>query len=207
MIWSVQNSDQVQAVGEIEHGPDRVIGIVAGAMLEQRLEMSLKYRLRPHDYTQNRLFRPIGPLGAFKNKIDLGFMLYMYEKPMWLALTGISEIRNKFAHKLDQTFSHGDDDFNKAMKSLILHDGVKFYPNPFLWSDTTERLRKPKNNKQVFLANVKLALIALMRDMLVHMPQSNQAVITPVPDGPISLPSLPVGSSYLVNRRRHKKQE
>jgi hypothetical protein len=173
--------------------------IVSGAMVEQRLEISLKYRLRPHEYAQTQLFKPTGPLGAFKNKIDLGFLLYMYERPMWLALTSISIIRNKFAHRLDQSFSYGDEEFNSAMKHLVLHEGVIFYPNPFMWSDTKERVRKPRTNKQIFLTNAKLALVALMRDMLVHVPQSNEALVqmpreepTPVP------PSIPGGGSYLV---------
>ena len=37
MIWTVQNSQQLQAIGEIELGSDRVIGIVAGALVEQLL--------------------------------------------------------------------------------------------------------------------------------------------------------------------------
>jgi hypothetical protein len=202
LIWTVQNTEQIQAIGEIEHGSDRVIGIVAGAMVEQRLEISLKWRLRLQEHTQNQLFKPTGPLGPFKNKIDLGFLLYMYEKPMWLALTGISEIRNKFAHRIEQTFSHGDEQFNAAMKHLILHEGVKFYPNPFLWNDTEERVRKPKTNKQIFVTNVKLALIALMRDMRVHDPQSNQITVPPPPDKPVTL-FTPSGS-YLIHHRPRK---
>jgi hypothetical protein len=207
MIWSVQNTEQIQAVGEIEHSrSERVIAIVCGAMVEQRLEIALKFRLHCHDHTQKQLFKPSGSLGPFKNKIDLGFLLYMYEKPLWLALTGICEIRNKFAHRLDQTFHGGDDQFKASLKHLILHEGVKFYPNPFMWSDTEERLRKPKNNREVFVTNVKLALVALMRDMLLHHPQSNESIIPKVPDGPISLPILPGGSSYLVQRRPARRR-
>jgi hypothetical protein len=75
MIWTVQNSQQLQAIGEIELGSDRVIGIVAGALVEQRLEISLKFRLNPHEHTLNQSFKPTGPLGPFKNKIDLDFLL------------------------------------------------------------------------------------------------------------------------------------
>lgn len=208
MIWSVQNTEQIQAVGEIEHSrSDRVVGIVSSAMVEQRLEISLKHRLRSHEYTHKQLFKPSGPLGPFKNKIDLGFLLYMYEKSMWLALTGISQIRNKLAHRLDQTFSNGDEEFNQAIKHLTLHTGVRFYPNPFLWCDTEERLRKPTTNRQIFVTNVKLALIVLMRDMLVHLPHSNQPVIIVPPEEPVSLPPPPpTGSSYLVRRHPHKKR-
>jgi hypothetical protein len=202
MIWTMNNSQQVQAIAEIEHSKsDRVVAIVSGAMVEQRLETSLRYRLRSHENRQEQLFKPTGPLGAFKNKIDLGFLLFMYEKPTWVALTSISQIRNKFAHQLEQSFDSGDDKFNQAMKGLSLHDGVKFYPNPVMWCDTEERLTKPKTNRQIFVANVKLALIALMRDTMVHTPESNQAVIPPIPDGPISLPTAPAGSGYIVRRR------
>jgi hypothetical protein len=205
MIWTVQNTHQVQAIGEIEHGSDRVIGIVAGAMVEQRLEISLKWRLRPHQYTQKELFKPTGSLGPFKNKIHIGFLLYMYDKPMWLALTGIADIRNKFAHRLEQTFAGGDDEFKAAIGHLTLHEGVKFYPNPFTPSDTQERLKKPKTNKQIFLTNVKLALIALMRDMQAHDPQSNQVSLAAPPS--TAQPYKPQGS-YLVkgNPRRKGKQ-
>lgn len=205
MIWTVQNTEQIQAIGEIEHGSDRVVAIVGGAMVEQRLEISLKSRLRPHDYTQGQLFKPSAALGPFKNKIDLGFLLYMYEKPVWLALTAISVIRNKFAHKLDQTFRNGDDEFDTAMKHLALHEGVKFYPNPFIWSDTTERVRKPRTNRQIFLTNAKMALIYLMRDMQVHHPQSNQQVFPLEPKEPPLVPNPPLGS-YVVQQNPQRRR-
>ena len=131
MIWTVQNSQQLQAIGEIELGSDRVIGIVAGALVEQRPEISLKFRLNPNEHTLNQSFKPTGPLSPFKNKIDLGFLLYMYNRRMWLALTSISQIRNKFAHKLEHTFASDDAEFLAAMKHLVLHEGVKFIPTHF----------------------------------------------------------------------------
>jgi hypothetical protein len=206
MIWSIQNTGQLNAIEEIDRTrSDRVVGIVCGAIVEQRLEISLKHRLCPHDHVQKRLFKPSGPLGAFKNKIDLGLLLYMYEKPLWLALTSICDIRNAFAHNLEQNFSNGDADFRAAMKHLKLHQGAKFYPNPFVWSDTTEKIRKPTTNRQIFTTNVKLVLIALLRDMLVHLPQSNQAVIPIMSDEPIELPTLPEGTGYVGPIRRRKK--
>jgi hypothetical protein len=206
MIWSIQKTEQIQAVGEIEHSnSDRVVAIVCGEMVEQRLEISLTYRLRPHEHAQKQLLKPTGPLGPFKNKIDLGFLLYMYDKPMWLALSSIAAIRNKFAHRLDQSFFHGDEEFNNAMKHLVLHQGVKFFPNPFIWSDTEERLRKPTTNKQIFLANTKLAFVVLMRDMLVHVPQSNEALVQMPRDPPIVPPSIPGGASYMVQRRPRRR--
>jgi hypothetical protein len=59
--------------------------------------------------------------------------------------------------------------------------------------------------RRLFTTNVKLVLIALLRDMLVHLPQSNQAVIPIMSDEPIELPTLPEGTGYVGPIRRRKK--
>ena len=206
MIWSVQNTEQIQAVGEIKHSKsDRAVAIVCGAIVEQRLELSLKWRLRPHDSTHKRLFKPSGPLGPFGNKVDLGFLLYMYDKPTWQALNSICQNRNKFAHNLSQSFSYPDKELEIAIRGLTLHEGVKFYPLPFSSKsgDTKEKIRKPTNNKQMFVRNVKLALIVLMRDFDAHAPQSNQT-ITP-PEG-TRFNFTPQRVHYLVPRAGKRKK-
>jgi hypothetical protein len=126
------------------------------------------------------MFNPIGPLGPFANKIDLGYLLYMYDLRMKYALTAISRIRNHFAHHLSQSFSSTEKEFNKCLGRLTLHHGLKFYPNPLISSgDTDEKIRKAANNKQLFLINVRLALIFLMRDMHLHVPYGNLYISSP----------------------------
>ena len=105
----------------------------------------------------------------------------MYDKAMWKALNGICLIRNAFAHNLSQTFLANDPEFVAAKKSLTLHEGIKFYPFPFGAGDTREKVRKPRSDRQIFVTNVKLALIALMRDYDAHAPHSNQT-FSPPPD-------------------------
>ena len=74
MIWSVQNTEQIQAVGEIEHSKsDRAVAIVCGAIVEQRLELSLKWRLRPHDFYPQATIQAERPLGAIRQQGGPGF--------------------------------------------------------------------------------------------------------------------------------------
>jgi len=100
MVWSITSKDEESAILEIlETRSPRIVAIVGSAILERRLEQSLRSRLRRGD-TVNKLFKPTGALGSFAVKIDLGYVLHMYGKDEHAALTGISEIRNLFAHLL-----------------------------------------------------------------------------------------------------------
>jgi hypothetical protein len=92
---------------QIEFDSDRAAGIVAGSIAETRLEQALQSRLRPPDTSKLReivqqLFRPSGALGLFSTKIDLAYLIRLLSDEAYKDLTNIKNIRNDFAHDLDQ---------------------------------------------------------------------------------------------------------
>lgn len=124
MVWSIQKEQQDKAVYEMaETRSPRIVAVVGGALLDQSLRHALEYRMRPDKDTRRKLFRENGPLGGLGNKIDLGYLLYMYDEQTHAALIGISQIRNLFAHHLDMTFEAVDKGMVKAQDKLTLHEG------------------------------------------------------------------------------------
>jgi hypothetical protein len=87
---------------QIEFDSDRAAGIVAGSIAENRLEYALRSRLREDVPTvADFLFQPSGPLGAFRNKIDLAYLMRVISDEAYKDLTNIKNIRNDFAHHLE----------------------------------------------------------------------------------------------------------
>jgi hypothetical protein len=107
---------------QVEFDSDRAAGIVAGSIVETRLEQAIKSQLRSDkpDISGN-LFQPSGALGPFRTKIDLSYMMGIISDDAHKDLTVIKNIRNDFAHKLDyDTFDHPS--IRDRCKNLILVD-------------------------------------------------------------------------------------
>lgn len=87
---------------QVEYDSDRAAGIVAGSILERRLEEALRSRMKSDQVkiSQN-LFRPSGALGPFSTKIDLAYLLGFLSDGTYQDLTTIKNIRNDFAHELE----------------------------------------------------------------------------------------------------------
>ena len=174
MVWSIQNQQQDKAIYEItEAQSPRVVAVVGGALIDQSLRNALEYRMRPDKDTRKKLFRENGPLGGMQNKIDLGYLLYMYDEQMQATFTGISEIRNLFAHHLDMTFEGTDQRMGQAVQKLTLHEGRTKYPSPIWDGDTEHEIEIIGENRTRFLVNLKLCLIQLGKDLLRHEPHCN----------------------------------
>ena len=103
MVWALLNQAQNVALNELIEGQksDRIVAIVGGAMLDDSLRHAIEQRLRFAKDMNEKLFKVGGPLGNTAPKIDLGYQLYMFEKPMRNTMYGMTEIRNLFAHRLD----------------------------------------------------------------------------------------------------------
>lgn len=177
VVWAILNSDQNEALKEIIEGQksDRIVAVVGAAILEDSLRSALVDRMRAKDGKTDineKLFRVGGPLGNFAPKIDLGYQLWMFEKPYRNAMYGISEIRNMFAHNLGNTsFSSKDEKMVGAFKKLELHEGNTHYPIP--WADNEHLIEPINSNRDVFFVNLKLCLIWLMSDTSKHQAYTN----------------------------------
>jgi hypothetical protein len=61
------------------------------------------------------------------------------------------------------------------MGSLKLHQSKTYYPNPFTRADSEYPIEPINNKREQFIVNLKLGLIALMRDHISHLPNTNQS--------------------------------
>lgn len=91
---------------QIEFDSDRAAGIVAGSIVETRLEQAIQSRLRQADTSKlqeivQQLFRASGALGPFSTKIDLAYLMRLLSDEAYKDLTNIKNIRNDFAHRLE----------------------------------------------------------------------------------------------------------
>jgi hypothetical protein len=131
MVWAMLNDDIRIGAKEItDSSSDRVVAIMGAALVEEALRQALSARLRKGS-TQDKMLKPGGALGEFFAKINLGYLLLMYDTHTQSALIGIAEIRNLFAHKLNISSFDADtrsliDGFGK----LKLHTNYTQYPSP-----------------------------------------------------------------------------
>jgi hypothetical protein len=113
-------------IKEIEQGADRAAAVVAGAFVDEHLLIAIKTRLASHDVIANDMFNTSGPLGTFKSRINMGFLIRLYSERAWKELDCISKVRNLFAHKLDvRDFT--SQQVRDLVSNLTLSDEVEFH--------------------------------------------------------------------------------
>jgi DNA-binding MltR family transcriptional regulator len=180
MVWAIGNPTQDVALRELirSESSDRIVAIIGGAILEDSLKEAMTSRFRStsgHSADVNeKLFRVGGPLGNLQPKIDLGYQLYMFEKPLRNAMYGVAEIRNLFAHQLNMTFESTDKKIVEATKKFTLHEGRTHYPVPWNDKQNLEYEIEPTNSaRDKFIVNLKLCLSWLMVDGTRHQMNSN----------------------------------
>jgi hypothetical protein len=181
MVWALLNDDIRAGVAELTASDsDRVIALLGGAIVEEQLLQSIHLRLR-HSSVQQIVFKPTGgPLGGFTPKIDLRYLLHMYEKAERKALIGIAEIRNVFAHKLTIASIEAEDNgLERGLEKLTLHSRYARYPAPFWQGDSDYEVEKPTSKRETLITNIKVLLVLLMRDMYLHQAYTNFPVPLP----------------------------
>lgn len=168
-VWFI-DSDEDRAVSkdiEDDNLPDRVIGIIASAFLEDRLTVRILSHLHDDTELTGKLFKGTGPIASFSAKVDLGCLMGLYGEQTRCDMHLVRKIRNEFAHRAAPS------DFESAaIRSLcdrftmigrISNDGWLFgAPNPFaafLLSSTPVPV--PTTTRGTFVATVKLLLGAV----------------------------------------------
>lgn len=177
MSWAIFNKEQQIALDELEDAEsppsDRVVAIVVAALLEESLFRALDIRLRQNTNVKDKAFKMTGMLGTLGSKIDLGYLLYMFEKPTRQAMEAIAGIRNFFAHNLVANFESPDEKLRAHINSLKLHEGKTHYPNPFTRQDSDQKVEKVNTPREALIVNVKLCLFELLTDVSRHRHGSN----------------------------------
>lgn len=175
MTWAIFRDEHIRAIGEIiGTGSGRVTAIVGGAMLDDTLRRTLSERLRNDKNIANKLLKESGALGNTGPKIDLLYLLGAFDKPVRNALYGLSEIRNFFAHNLGASFDSKTQKILDPIQKLTLHEDRKYYPHHIYDEDTKDEIEAVENNRDIFIVNLKLCLIELMRDRVSHDTWSNK---------------------------------
>jgi len=178
MVWAILNPEQSAALKELVRGQnsDRIVGVVGGAMLDDSLRRALEQRLRKSDDMNDKIFKVGGPLGNLVPKVDIAYQLYMFDKPVRNTLYGLAEIRNLLAHQMDMQFSSKAKKMKDALGKLTLHEGRIYYPAALWDGDTKYKLETTHQSRDLFIVNLKIALIALMADSHKHEIYSNVPV-------------------------------
>jgi hypothetical protein len=182
MVWAILNPEQSAAIQELVDGQksDRIVAIVGGTILDNSLASALRFRLRVaakgDTDIADKLFKISGALGNLGPKIDLGYLLYMFDKPVRNALYGLSEIRNFFAHNLVADMKSTEKKFAEAMGKLTLHKGESHYLSPMTLKPSEYAIEMPDGPRDVFIINLKVCLIWLMADGRRHGPWTNQHI-------------------------------
>lgn len=117
MTWIIEER-YLPIIQEIEKSPDRVKAIVAAAFLDEEIAARIKSRLHKEDDSVHRLFKGAGPLGGFAARIELAFLMGIYDKKTRNSLRAIADVRNIFAHKT-QTITFN----SKAVKEACVKLG------------------------------------------------------------------------------------
>lgn len=89
---------------QIEKDSDRAAGIVAAAVVEQRLAEFIQSRFPESKLAARlitKLFNSTSPLGSFSAKIDAAYLFGYISEEAQSDLQIIKEVRNRFAHSLD----------------------------------------------------------------------------------------------------------
>jgi hypothetical protein len=174
MTWAIFDDSHVRGIGEmISSNSERVLAVVGGALLDDTVRRTLEERLVKNSELVANLVGPDKPLGNLGPRIDVLFLLGGIDAQTRNALQGIARVRNFFAHNLDASFDSLSEDFVKPMTRLHLHDGKTHYPHHLYGGDSSYQIEQVTNKRLQFVVNLKLGLIALMRDRVSHHLHTN----------------------------------
>jgi hypothetical protein len=68
MVWIIKDADEAEAIKEITTLSDRAAAILAGALVESRIEQFISDRMIKDDATQREVFRTSGHSEAFQQR-------------------------------------------------------------------------------------------------------------------------------------------
>ena len=182
MTWAVLLEDEYTR-GVIEllteaaksSGSERVVAVVGGALLEEAVDRTLRERFIDDPRVIKNLLEADRPLGNIAPQIDLLYLLGAFDDRTHRALKGLASVRNFFAHRTDASFDSLDKDFTDAMKRLALHEGKTRYPHHLFGPDSNVSIESVTSRRDQFVVNLKIGLIALMRDRVSHHDHSNKS--------------------------------
>lgn len=85
---------------ELEHGDNRSVILLGGAILDELLRRLLDSWLVPNDKIKKSVFDYNEALGTFANRIKMCFLLGLISEDMFDDLNNVRKIRNCYAHNI-----------------------------------------------------------------------------------------------------------
>lgn len=131
-----------------ESYPDRVVGIVLGTLLDERLAATLKEVVPQDDKILEGTFdHESRVFGTFGSRIELGFVLSIFSKETRRDLMLIAKIRNGFAHKLSAK-SFDSDPIRNLIDELAIPDRHLSFSNGAMVWDFNPKLLPPISTRR-----------------------------------------------------------
>lgn len=178
---------------ERREGNDRSAGILAAAILDDRLSSAIESRLRPLSKPmRDRLFGEYGAMSEFGIKIDMGFALGLYGQDAHEDLTAIRRVRNRFAHRKEfGRFDHPE--IRKFCDPLKSHKHV-----PSLGLLLEEKA--PQTPRERFFRTCQALLMAIVGENFRDVPRQPDPEYLPQPS-----PGKSAKSPRVRNRSGRRK--
>ena len=79
---------------------------------------------------------------------------------------------------MDASFATTAPKLVESLGKLVIHENRTHFPSPFTWEDSEHAIPTMEGNREKFLVNLQLALIALMTDREAHHMWSNERLNT-----------------------------
>ncbi len=188
MVTVIQDKAEGLFFNEIITAADRIVGLLAPIIVDNRLTAANKARWTDAPTSVGTifgdLFRDGGELGDFGTRIKVGFAMGLYGEKGFKDLRLISKIRNEFAHQMTVN-SFTDQPVIDYIKALQLAYDYPAYDkggdgkvvddiskSPDMWNIliAASPIANLTDQKSKFLRTVELLTILLLREQ--HEPTS-----------------------------------
>jgi hypothetical protein len=125
--------DEIEAVLSLEKETDRGAAIMASTFVENRLSMALRANFREEDDAREALGQIFSmgvnaPLSGFSAKINLGYLMRLYNKTVMKDLHLLRRIRNRFAHSME-VLSFASNEIKQLCANLVIIDHYVLPPH------------------------------------------------------------------------------
>jgi hypothetical protein len=103
--WTYKSEDESEFIDEISKLSDRLVGLLAPIILDNRITEAVQRRLKDGPLKSGAtifsdLFAPHGELGSFGTRVRLAYAMGIFSQDAYADVTRIEKIRNEFAHRL-----------------------------------------------------------------------------------------------------------
>jgi hypothetical protein len=155
-MWFMVNDAATDFIRNLQNDPskypDRVVGIVLGAMLDERLSSTLQACVQHDTKLVEKSFNHESNLfGTFGARTNLGFFLGLFSKETHRDLELVAKIRNRFAHKVevalfdDNPVCNWVDELKIPKKRLEINNGTT------VWDFSPQNLPALKSRREIYI--------------------------------------------------------